>query len=183
LIGLPERVSRGLFRSGNLMAEKDCGMGKASLGLVALVGLVAYGGPGFAEIPSAGEGLDGIYAGSYLCKDGEHGVVLDLAFAERASGEGLVVSGTLGIVPVLAGMDGEVGDVAGSFTVEGLLSENLRLDFRFGEWVVEPEGYGSANFRGALSQRADGLWQITGKPLAGAESELCSDMIATRILP
>ncbi len=155
-------------------------MRKASFGIVALVALA---GSVAAEIPSGGEGLEGIYAGSYLCKDGEHGVVLDLAFAERAAGEGLAVTGTLGIVPVLGGLAGDSGQVAGSFLISGLLSTDLRLDFRFDGWVIEPADYGSANFRGVLSQREDGLWQITGKPLAGVESELCSEMIATRILP
>ncbi len=146
--------------------------------------------PAFAEIPADGEGIAGLYAGSYMCQDGEHGVVLDIEMSEIEGRSELRLTGTLGFVPVLAGANGELADVAGSFTISGFLLTEPRgantagyLQFQREEWLLEPEGYGSANFRGQLTRRDDGLWQITGTPLAGPTSEFCSDLIATRFLP
>lgn len=146
--------------------------------------------PAWAQIPASGEGVGGIYAGSYLCEDGEHGVVLDIAVSEIEGRTELRVHGTLGFVPVLAGADGEFADVAGSFTISGFILTEPRgvntaghLQFQRDEWLLEPEGYASASFRGQLSRRGDGLWRIAGTPLAGPTSEYCSDLIATRFLP
>lgn len=145
-----------------------------------LASLAVLGGPARAQVPADGAGVSGLYGGSYVCADGEHGVLVDLGLATRASGQGLEVSGTLGFFPVLAGAGGEFASVAGSFTIQGLLTENGRLVFQFREWLVQPEGYGAANFNGEMTQRDDGLWQISGRPLAGANSDFCSEMIATQ---
>ena len=136
-----------------------------------------------ADIPADGAGLSGLYGGSYLCEDGEHGVLLDLSMEERPAGKGLKVTGTLGFFPVLAGQGGSFAQAAGSFTIVGLLTPDGRLMLQHQDWLVEPEGYDAANFRGEISRRDDGLWQITGKPMAGAASKLCSELIATRFLP
>jgi len=163
---------------------------KAKPAIFALAMSAMLGFPASAQIPATGEGIGGIYAGSYLCEDGEHGVVLDIAVSEIEGRTELRVDGTLGFVPVLAGANGEFADVAGSFTISGFLLTEPRgantagyLQFQREEWLLEPEGYGSANFRGQLNRRDDGLWQITGTPLAGPTSEFCSDLIATRFLP
>jgi len=156
---------------------------KAKSAILALAVGAALALPASAEIPANGAGLSGIYAGSYQCKDGEHGVLLDLKMEERPKASGLRVTGRLGFFPVLAGKGGEFADVAGSFTILGLLAENGRITFRHQDWLIQPKGYGAANFNGRVSRRADGLWQITGKPLAGPKSEFCSDMIATQFLP
>ena len=143
--------------------------------------------PAFAEIPADGEGIAGLYAGSYMCQDGEHGVVLDIEMSEIEGRSELRLTGTLGFAPVLGGAGGEFAHVAGSFTISGHVVtepagnyEAGHLQFQHEEWLLEPEGYGSANFRGQLTRRDDGLWQITGTPLAGPTSEFCSDLIATR---
>lgn len=151
--------------------------------VLAMAMLAALAGPAMADIPADGAGLSGLYGGSYQCEDGEHGVMLDLSFEERPAASGLRVTGTLGFFPVLAGGAGEFAQVAGSFTILGLLSEDGRITFRHQAWLVEPQGYGAANFNGRLTRRDDGLWQIAGTPLAGANSDFCSDMIATRFLP
>lgn len=163
---------------------------KANTKILALASATLLALPAAADIPADGAGLSGIYAGSYLCEDGEHGVVLDITTSPIEGRSELRLNGTLGIVPVLAGADGAFGDVAGSFTISGIVTTEARgsrsagyMQFQKDEWVVEPDGYGAANFAGQLTQRTDGLWQITGTPLAGPTSEFCSDMIATRFLP
>ena len=163
---------------------------KAKPAILALVTSAMLGFPASAQIPAAGERIGGIYAGSYLCEDGEHGVVLDIAVSEIEGRTELRIDGTLGIVPVLAGANGEFADAAGSFTISGFLLTEPRgantaghLQFQREEWLLQPEGYASASFRGQLTRRDDGLWQITGTPLAGPASEFCSDLIATRFLP
>lgn len=163
---------------------------KAKPAILALVTSAMLGFPASAQIPATGEGIGGLYAGSYLCEDGEHGVVLDIAVSEIEGRTELRVGGTLGFVPVLAGENGEFAAVAGSFTISGLILTEPRgtnsaghIQFQRDEWIIEPEGYGSANFRGQLARRDDGLWQITGRPLAGPASDFCSDLIATRFLP
>lgn len=153
---------------------------------VHLAALAVCATPALADIPSDGEGISGVYAGSYLCEDGEHGVVLDIAVSPRENGNGLRIDGTLGFVPVLAGSGGDFATVVGSFSILGLLGADGRIQINAGDWIVQPEGYGAANLRGQLSQRPDGIWQITGRPLAGQDAsgqERCSDLIATRVLP
>ena len=163
---------------------------KAKPVIIALFLYAVAGFPAPAQTPDSGEGIGGLYAGSYLCEDGEHGVVLDIAASEIEGRTELRVDGTLGIVPVLAGANGEFANVAGSFTISGFILTEPRgpneaglIQFQRDAWLIEPEGYGSANFRGQLTRRDDGLWQITGTPLAGPTSAFCSDMIATRFLP
>lgn len=145
--------------------------------------LPALAAPTFAEIPADGEGLAGLYAGSYLCQDGEHGVVLDIAVEERPQASGLKLTGTLGFFPVLGGREGQFAHVAGSFSIQGLVAENGRMTFQHQDWLVEPDGYGAANFNGRITRRDDGFWQITGTPVAGQNADFCSEMIATRFLP
>src|SRR5690606_28006799 len=146
---------------------------KAKPALLALVMSAMLGFPASAQVPATGEGVGGIYGGSYLCEDREHGVVLEIAVGEIEERPELRVNGTLGLVPVLAGANGDFADVAGSFTISGFLPTEPRgantaghLQFQHEEWLLEPEGYGSANFRGQLNRRDDGLLQITGTPLA-----------------
>jgi hypothetical protein len=149
-----------------------------ALALSALVGI-----PASAQVPADGSGMAGIYAGSYRCQDGEHGVMLDLKLEPRPAGNGLRVTGTLGFFPVLAGAGGSSAQVAGSFSILGVVLDDGRISFRHQEWLLRPDGYGAANFNGRISQRGDGLWQITGRPLAGPNSDFCSELLATRFLP
>lgn len=145
--------------------------------------ILTWSAPVFADLPADGAGLTGLYAGSYECQDGAHGVVLDLTVEDRPQASGLRLTGTLGFVPLLSGEGDEFGNVAGSFTILGLISEDGRMTFRHEDWLIEPDGYGAANFNGHIAQRDDGLWQITGTPLAGPNADFCSQMIATQFLP
>jgi len=156
---------------------------KARFAIPALAMTTVLALPASAQIPADGAGLSGLYAGSYQCQDGEHGVLLDLTMEERPQATGLRVTGTLGFFPVLGGGDAEFAHVAGSFTILGLLAEDGRITFRHQDWLIQPEGYGAANFNGRIGQRDDRLWQITGTPVAGPEADFCSDLIATRFLP
>lgn len=141
--------------------------------------------PALAEIPEDGEGLTGLYGGSYLCADGEHGLILEIAILRPRGSPGVdrsfEVEGELGFFPVLGGRGGALADVAGRFDVSGILNTDGRLILRSGAWIIRPDGYGAAGVTGTLSQRADGLWQITGSPADGANQ--CSDLIATRVAP
>lgn len=117
------------------------------------------------------------------CRDGEHGVLLDPVVEERPQASGLRVTGTLGFFPALSGGDEEFAQGAGSFTILGLLAEDGWMTFRHQDWLIQPEGYGAANFNGRVDQRDDGLWQITGTPAAGPDADFCSGLIATRFPP
>lgn len=155
---------------------------KARFAIIALAMATVLALPASAQNPADGADLSGLYGGSYRCQDGEHGVLLDLTMEERPQASGLRVTGTLGFFPVLGGGDGEFAQVAGSFTILGLLAEDGRITFRHQDWLVQPEGYGAANFNGRIDQRDDGLWQITGMPVAGPDADFCSGLIATRYL-
>jgi len=159
------------------MIDRRAIMQMATLATLAAPGLA------LAQIPADGMGLSGLYGGSYLCQDGEHGVLLDIALHERPNANGLRIAGALGFFPVLGGAGGEFASVAGSFTIEGLLTEDGRIVFQARDWLVQPDGYGAANFNGHLAQRDDGLWQITGTPVAGGNADSCSDLIATKTMP
>src|SRR5690606_11529456 len=86
---------------------------KAKPVILVLVMSAMLGFPASAQIPATDEGIDGLYAGSYICEDGEHGVVLDIAVSKIEGQMELRVDGTLGIVPVLAGAKSEFADIAG----------------------------------------------------------------------
>ena len=152
---------------------------------VALSLALGAAAPAMAGIPEDGEGLTGLYGGSYLCADGEHGLILNIAtLTPRGApgvNEGFAVQGELGFFPVLGGAGGAFADVAGRFDVSGILNTDGRLILRSGAWSIRPDGYGAAGVNGTLSQRADGLWQITGSPADGAHQ--CTGLIATRVAP
>lgn len=141
--------------------------------------------PAMAGIPEDGEGLTGLYGGSYLCADGEHGLILEIAILRPRGTPGVdrsfEVQGELGFFPVLGGAGGTFADVAGRFDVSGVLNTDGSLILRSGAWSIQPYGYGAAGVNGTLSQRADGLWQITGSPADGAHQ--CTGLIATRVAP
>jgi len=128
-------------------------------------------------------GWAGTYAGSYVCVDGEHGFYLDVSQTTKANAERFEASGTLGFFPVIGGRGGSAATVAGSFAVTGTVNADGTWRLEPGEWLVEPARYGAAIMTGRFSQRADGLWQIEGKPLVPGNEANCSDLIATQFLP
>jgi hypothetical protein len=155
---------------------------RTTLATALCLGLALSAAPAMADLPEDAEALAGLYGGSYVCADGEHGVMLNLTrLTPRENGRGHAVQGELSFFPVVGGADGARADVAGRFEVEGVLYDTGRLILRPGAWIIEPEAYGAAGLNGALSQREDGLWQITGTPADGAGQ--CTDFIATKAAP
>jgi hypothetical protein len=146
------------------------------------IGIIAAS-PALADTTERARAPSTVYGGSYICKDGEHGVILGIEISERKNSAEHEVSGMLGFFPVLAGGGSGTASVAGSFNVTGTFNDDGRLDLVFKDWMLEPQAYGAANFTGTVSQREDGLWQITGKPLVGPAQDFCSDMLVTQFAP
>jgi hypothetical protein len=155
---------------------------RTTLATALCLGLALSAAPAMADLPEDAEALAGLYGGSYVCADGEHGVILNLTgLTARSDDRGYEVQGELSFFPVVGGADGAFADVAGSFELHGALYPNGRLILRAGDWIVEAGAYGAAGLNGTLSQREDGLWQITGIPADGAGA--CTDFVATRVAP
>jgi len=155
------------------------------LNLVALASAICLtsAAPAMADTPERARAPSTVYGGSYVCNDGEHGVIVGIEISESKKGTEHQVSGMLGFFPVLAGAGGGSASAAGSFNVTGTFNDDGRLDLVFKDWMLEPQAYGAANFTGTVSQREDGLWQIRGKPLVGPAQDFCSDMVVTQFAP
>lgn len=176
-----------IYRDG-IGVEQDITEARRWLSLAAEQGerfaIDALTNPVFGTLPRDADGIAGIYGGSYRCLDGEHGFYLELVnIADSPFREDEKrLWGTLGFFPVLAGAGGVSAHVAGSFTVYGSIKDGNQLQLSAREWLVEPQGYGSASLQGELAQREDGSWQITGVPRTSIPDH-CSDLIATQFLP
>ncbi len=144
----------------------------------------ALANPVFGRLPRDTDGIAGSYGGSYLCKDGEHGVYLELinVIPSPYSESEKRVWGMLGFFPIIAGQNGGLADMAGSFNIYGFIEEGGKISLRPREWLVEPEGYGAAHIEGEIDRREDGAWRITGTALTGVP-DYCSDLIAMQFLP
>lgn len=135
--------------------------------------------PAPAPLPA----MAGVYGGSYVCTDGEHGFYLDIKSLEAMRGGGFDVSGVLGFFPTIGGKDGGTAQVAGSFEVSGTIFGNGKIHLEPGAWLKLPSGYGAAALDGMLIHRDDGLWSIKGKPVVPGNPDLCSDLVASKFLP
>lgn len=124
----------------------------------------------------------GVYGGSYTCTDGEHGFYLDIASLTPKDGGGFDATGVLGLFPTLAGQNGPVGKVAGSFAVSGTITADGTISMAPGDWLVQPAGYGAAHLEGKIAPVASGH-AITGKPVVPGNPAACSNLIATQFLP
>ena len=125
----------------------------------------------------------GVYAGSYVCEDGEHGFYLRIdETADPEEGHGYVIHGVLGFFPVLGGSAGPLAHVSGSFEVVGVIAED-RIWLDPLDWLLEAPGYGAARLTGTIAPRTDGLMEIVGKPVVPGNEDFCSDLIATQFLP
>ncbi|MEM6474627.1 MAG: hypothetical protein AAF687_00525 [Pseudomonadota bacterium] len=125
----------------------------------------------------------GQFGGSYTCEDGDHGLYLELWLASMGE-ETAEVYGVLGFFPILSGVDGRSGLVAGSFEVTGTLTRATKgISLTPGQWIVQPEGYGAAGLEGTIDSREDGNLVITGKPVVPGAPDFCSDLVATGFAP
>lgn len=136
-----------------------------------------------ATAPAAKHAYAGVYGGSYVCTDGEHGFYIDIATVTPKEGGGFDASGVLGLFPTLAGVSGPVGGVAGSFKVSGTISSDGTVAMTAGDWLKQPTGYGAADLEGKLRQKSDGSYALTGKPVVRGNPSACSNLIATQFLP
>lgn len=151
---------------------------------LALAALLAasLASPAMADDAETPRSLGGVYGGSYLCDDGEHGFYLDLhTVTEMEAGWGVI--GTLGFYPTLAGEEDGAADVAGSFQVTGMVGKTLRIGLVPGAWEVYAPGYGAAQLDAQLELGENGLWKMTGKPVVPGAPDMCSALIATQFLP
>lgn len=145
--------------------------------LASACAMLDTGATGSARHPWAG-----VYGGSYTCTDGEHGFYLDLTSIRPKAGGGFDADGTLGLFPTLAGQNGPVGKVAGSFAVAGTITGDGVISLAPGDWLVKPPGYGAARLEGRITAVASGH-AITGKPVVPGNESACSNLIATQFLP
>ena len=141
--------------------------------------------PAIADHADAGSppsSIKGQFAGSYTCQDGEHGIYLELN--SESVGAGVAqVSGVLSFFPTLAGKDGPVGMVNGSFEVSGTITQDdMSISLAPGEWLFEPAGYGAASLEGTFTETSEGLSQIIGKPAIPGNRDYCSDLILTELV-
>lgn len=139
--------------------------------------------PALAQLPADGAGMKGIYGGSYVCTDGEHGFYLDLNTLTPKSGGGFDASGVIGLFPTLAGSSGPVGGVAGSLKVSGTIAADGAVAMVSGDWLKKPDGYGAADLEGKLRKKPDGSYALIGKPVVRGNPEACSNLIASQFLP
>lgn len=165
-----------------MLIQKETPMTASRLIFLALAttGLAA---PALAQLPADGAGVKGVYGGSYVCTDGEHGFYLDITTLTPKDGGGFDASGVLGLFPTLAGAGGPVGGVAGSFKVSGTIGADGAVAMAAGDWLKQPAGYGAANLEGKLKARPSGGYSLIGKPVVPGNPEACSNLIATQFLP
>lgn len=146
---------------------------------------------GEEDTPMAGP--SGVYGGSYVCQDGEHGIYLEISATDSIidpddNGVQQVVgwnlTGVLGFFPTVSGKDGPSGMVTGAFEVEGSWStKDMGIYLMPGKWLKQPDNYGAAELVGTLAEIAPGQWQIVGKPVVPGMPDFCSDLIATQFVP
>lgn len=151
--------------------------------LAAALATTLLAAPALAQLPADGAGVKGIYGGSYVCTDGEHGFYLDIDTLAPKSGGGFDASGVLGLFPTLAGIEGPVGGVAGSFKVAGTIAADGTVAMTAGDWLKKPASYGAANLEGTLKARPGGGFSLIGKPVVPGNADACSNLIATQFLP
>ncbi|MCW5696439.1 MAG: hypothetical protein KIS96_06845 [Bauldia sp.] len=151
----------------------------------ALTAALAAGLPGQvtaqAPVPDARD-WTGAYGGSYQCRDGAHGIHVEIASVTAEEDGSYAVSGVLGFFPLIDG-GGPMAHVAGSFAVAGTITPDHIIRLEPLDWLVEAPGYGAAALLGELLLRRDGLWQILGMPVVPGDQLACSDLLATQFLP
>lgn len=138
-----------------------------------------------AQLPADPMGLPGLYGGSHVCEDGEHGALLEITrvIADDTPDYPYRLEGRYAFHPVIGGRAGIYGEIAGSFGLVGEIRADgqVTLD-NLGWLVMPPEGYDAADFEGRFAARADGLMQFEGRMDTGVPGE-CGAVLLTRALP
>lgn len=137
-----------------------------------------------AQMPADPKGLTGVYGGSYICPDGEHGAMLEVTGVEPhdMANYPYRISARLAFFPIVSQTWQRLGKVAGSFTMRGTIAKDGTVRLMPAEWIVEPKGYGWARLEGRFAPREDGLMAFEGKPQANGGVD-CRGFVGTRALP
>lgn len=138
-----------------------------------------------AELPPDPLGLAGLYGGSHICENGEHGALLEITrvIAGDTPDYPYRLQGRYAFFPLTGGRAGIYGEIAGSFRLVGEIREDGHVTLDSLGWLVAPpEGQGAGDIEGRFSARADGLMQFEGRMDTGVPDE-CGAVLLTRALP
>lgn len=151
--------------------------------IAALAFASALSGPARAELPADPLRLTGLYGGSHVCEDGEHGALLEITrvMAEDTPDYPWRLEGRYAFFPVMSGRGGVYGESAGSFRLLGEIRADGRVTLANLGWLVAPEaGEGAGDFEGRFAARSDGLMQFEGQMDSGVTGE-CGAVLLTQV--
>ena len=156
---------------------------KARLPVAALAIASSLAFPARAELPADPLRLIGLYGGSHVCENGEHGALLEITGV--AAGDSpeypYRLEGRYVFFPVIGGRTGIYGEMAGSFRLVGEIRADAGATLNTLGWLVAPrEGYDAGDIEGKFSARADGLLQFEGQMDTGVPGE-CGAVLLTRV--
>jgi hypothetical protein len=153
--------------------------------LAALAFVPALSGPARAALPADPLRLTGLYGGSHVCEDGEHGALLEITrvIADDTPEYPWRLEGRYAFYPVMSGRAGVYGESAGSFRLLGEIRADGHVTLDNLGWLVAPQtGEGAGDFEGRFAVRSDGLMQFEGQIDTGVPGE-CGAVLLTRALP
>ena len=117
---------------------------------------------------------EGTYAGSYLCDEGEQGVIMTLkSISDTPDDKDMhSVSGLINFFPTVGNPSAPVGafEVNGTIQFHGDTASDLIL--QAGKWVQQPENYQASGLR---------VWMLNGKIFGKPTIADCHSMKMTKI--
>lgn len=177
-----------------MVKTPPCAIGKASTAPASLWRIAACAalalafvpsGPARAELPPEPLRLAGLYGGSHVCENGEHGALLEITrvVPDDTPDYPYRLEGRYAFFPVISGRAGIHGESAGSFRLVGEIRADGHVTLDNLGWLVAPEtGEGAADFAGRFAVRSDGLVQFEGRMETEVADE-CGTVLLTRALP
>lgn len=145
----------------------------------------ALSGPARAELPADPLRLVGLYGGSHVCENGEHGALMEITRVIAADTPDYPwrLEGRYAFFPVMSGRGGVYGESAGSFRLVGEIRADGHVTLDNLGWLVAPEtGEGAGDFEGRFAARSDGIVQFEGRMETAVPGE-CGAVLLTRALP
>lgn len=155
----------------------------AALAFASALSGPALSGPAHAEMPADPLRLTGLYGGSNVCENGEHGALMEITrvIAGDTPDYPWRLEGRYAFFPVMSGRGGVYGESAGSFRLLGEIRADGRVTLANLGWLVAPEtGEGAGDFEGRFTVRADGLMQFEGQMDTGVPGE-CGAVLLTQM--